>query len=190
MKIAQEPVEPIDHPAALLSELVPPIGQQPEHHGVVFGSHPPQVGSALGHRGHGPGVDAVGLPPVAPVELAGPGGERGRDVDHDLAGGDELLGEQAPQAVGPLDGPCPLGPALGPSPQPSPGGRVGRHPQLAVDLPGLVERHGGVRGLVGIDPDGDHVRLLPAGPDGWDRGGHPEFKEAIHASIEPRHGGR
>jgi len=71
---------------------------------VVLGSYPTQIRAALGHPGHGLRVDPVGLPAVASVELPRPCGKHRRDVDHDLAGGDELLGEQVAEAVRALDG--------------------------------------------------------------------------------------
>lgn len=113
-QIAKQPMKPVDHPPALCGELVPAVGQQSEHTGVVLGSHPTQIRAALGHRGHGLRVDPVGLPTVASVELPRPCGKHRRDVDHDLAGGDELLGEQVAEAVRALDGPGPLGPVLRP----------------------------------------------------------------------------
>ena len=185
-EIAKQPMEPVHHPSALRDELVPAVGEQPEHPGVILRSHPTQGGGALGHPRHGLGVDPVGLPPMASVELASPCGQRGGDVEDDLAGGDELLGEQVAQPVGALDRPDPLGPPLGPSAKPSTCAPVDLDPKLGEDLPGLIEGHGGVRRLVGIDPNGDHGPLLPAGSNGGYRGGQPEFQEAVHASIEPR----
>jgi hypothetical protein len=49
MQIAQQPMEPIDHPSALCGQLVSPVGEQPEHCAVVLADHPPQVGVVLGH---------------------------------------------------------------------------------------------------------------------------------------------
>jgi len=156
-------MKPVDDPPALCGELVPAVRQQPEHPGVVLGSHPTQIGAALGYRGDGLGVDPVGLPAVAPVELARPCGKHRRDVDHDLAGGNELLGEQVAQAVRALDRPGALGPVAGPALEPRQGGLVRRHSQLAQHVAGFIQCHGRVRRLVRIDPDGDHVSLLLKG---------------------------
>jgi hypothetical protein len=74
VRIPEQPVEPVDHPPTLRGKLIPSVRQEPEHAGVVFGGHPSQVGTALSR--HGPRIDAVGLAPVASVELACTCGKR------------------------------------------------------------------------------------------------------------------
>ncbi len=61
-------MEPVDHPSALCGQLGSPVGEQPQHCGVVLADHPPQVGVVLAYRGHAVRVDAVGLAAVAAAE--------------------------------------------------------------------------------------------------------------------------
>ncbi len=87
-----------------------------------------------------------------------------------------------------LDHPGALGPRAGPALEPREGRLVGRDSQLAEYVAGFIQCHGGVRGLVRIDPDRDHVRASSsrAARTVGHRGGQPELQEAVHASIEPR----
>jgi hypothetical protein len=93
MEIAEEPMEPVDHPSALCGQLVSPVREQPQYSAVVLADHPPQVGVALGHRGHALRIDDIGLAPVATAEQASPCGEARGHVNHGLPAGDQLLGE-------------------------------------------------------------------------------------------------
>jgi len=68
MEVAEQPMEPVDHPSALCGQLGSPVGEQPQHCGVVLADHPPQVGVVLAYRGHAVRVDAVGLAAVAAAE--------------------------------------------------------------------------------------------------------------------------
>jgi len=61
-------MEPVDYPSALCGQLGSPVGEQPQHCGVVLADHPPQVGVVLAYRGHAVRVDAVGLAAVAAAE--------------------------------------------------------------------------------------------------------------------------
>jgi hypothetical protein len=160
MQIAEQPMEPIHHPSTLCGQLVSAVGEQPEDSALVLANHPPKVGVVLCYRGHAVRVDAIGLAPVAAAEQARPCGKRGGHVDHGLPGGDQLLGEQVAEAAGALDRPGALGPVAGPALEPRQGALVGRHSQLAEHVAGFIQCHGGVRRLVRIDPDGDHVSLL------------------------------
>lgn len=63
-------MERVDHPAALLGQLVAAVGQEPQHRAVVLGADAAQVELALGHPGDAGGIDAVGLASVAAGEQA------------------------------------------------------------------------------------------------------------------------
>jgi hypothetical protein len=41
MEVTQQPVEPVDHPAALGGQLVAPLGEQPQNAAVVFARDAP-----------------------------------------------------------------------------------------------------------------------------------------------------
>ena len=66
-----------------------------------------QPSVAQGDDGGRAGVVAVGLVAVIVVQQSHPGGQLRWHVDHLLAGGDELLGEQRAGPGGALDGPQP-----------------------------------------------------------------------------------
>jgi hypothetical protein len=67
--------------------------------------------------GHGDrhGVVGVALAAVAGRQQPHPGGQLGGHVEDRFPLADQLLGEPAAQAAGTLNGPAPLGPALGPA---------------------------------------------------------------------------
>jgi hypothetical protein len=156
MEVAEQSVESVDHGATALGELVTAVGQEPQHSAVVLGSDPAQARLALGDPRHAGSVDRVGLAAVASSEQAGPGRQRRRHVQDRLPVRDELLRQEMAETAGALHGPDPFGPALGPAQKPLEH-RLGRdHADLTEQATVLVERDGGMRRLVGIDPDGDH----------------------------------
>ena len=118
VQLAQQSVQPVDGAAALGGQLVAAIGEQPQHGAVVIGADAGEVVAVLGDDRDAARVDAVALASVAAVQHADLGGQRRRDVDHGLAGGDELLGQQAPEPAGTLDRPDALRPARRPGEQP------------------------------------------------------------------------
>jgi len=156
MEVAEQAMEPVDHGAARLGELVSAIGQQPQHGAVVLGSDAAQARLALGHLRHAGSVDRIGLPAVASSEQASPGRQRRRHVQHRLPVRDELLREKVAETAGAFHGPDPFRPALGPAQEPFEHRLGCDHAQLSEQTTFFVERDGGVRRLVRIDPDGDH----------------------------------
>jgi hypothetical protein len=152
MEVSEQAMEPVDHGAARLGELVSAIGQQPQHGTLVLGSDAAQARLALGHPRHAGSVDRIGLAAVASSEQASPGRQRRRHVQHHLLVRDELLREKVAETGGAFDGPDPFGPAQ----EPFEHGFGRDHAQLTEHATFFVERDRSVRRLVGIDPDGDH----------------------------------
>ena len=140
--------------------------------------------------GHRPGVVGVVLVRRPGRQQPHPGAQLGLHVEHPLARGHQLLGQQVAQAPGALDRPGPLRPGRCPRHQPPGLGRRGAHPQLAQRLLGLVDRHRGVRGLVRVDTDHHccHQRLLIIVRDRGPWRACLISVLAARASFEPRHG--
>jgi hypothetical protein len=143
-QVAQEPVQAVDRAPPFGRQLVAAIRQQPEHGDVIIRADGQKVGAVLGDGGDAAGVDAVGLAAVTGLQHAGARGQRRGHVEHGLAGGDELLGEQAPETAGAFDGPHPLRPAGRPAAQACEHRTVGADAQLAERDAAGVERDGGV----------------------------------------------
>src|ERR1035437_8807307 len=179
MQITEQAVEPVDHPTALPGQLVTSVGQEPQHGAVVLGSDPAQVRLALGHPRHAGSVDSIGLAPVASSEEAGPGRQGRRHVQHGLLARDEPLGKEMTETRGTFDGPDPFGPALRPAQEPFEHGLVRWTSQLAEDATCFIERDRGVRRLVGIDADGDHLVPPRTARTMEHRGGQPEFEGSV-----------
>ena len=129
---------------ALAGEVVTTIGQHAQDDGLVVGHH--GIQASVAERGDRSGQGVIGV-----VLLRAPGAEhphacrQGRwHVDDVLAGGDELLGQQAAQAPGGLDGPPPLREALGPRQQLVALSARGLHPDGAKRYFIVVDGHGRV----------------------------------------------
>jgi hypothetical protein len=90
----------------------------------------------------------------------GPGGQQPHpgtqlrlDIQHPLAHGDQLLGQQMPQPAGAFDRPGPLRPGRRPRQQALRLAGRGVDPQLAEPLLRRADRHHGVRSLVRVHAD-------------------------------------
>jgi len=151
-------VQPVDGAAALGGQLVAAIGEQPQQRAVVIGADGGEVVAVLGDDRDAARVDAVALAPVPALQHPDLGGQRRRDIDHGLAGSDQLLGQQAPEPAGAFDRPDTLRPAARPGEQAAECRAVRGQPQLAERFAAAVERGRGVRALVRVDADGDHGR--------------------------------
>jgi hypothetical protein len=146
-------MEPADDLVAGPGKITMALGPHLQHDGVAIDGH---LLAALGpqrrHR-HRPGIVRVGLVRVAGLQQPDPGSQLGLHIQHPLAGGDQLLGQQPAQPAGAFHRPGPLRPGLRPGNQLPGLVRAGPHPQLAQRLLGRADRHRGVRALMRVDPD-------------------------------------
>jgi hypothetical protein len=104
----------------------------------------PQSGVAQRHDRGCPGVVRVGLVGTAGVEQPDPGRQCRGDIDHDLAGGDQLLGQQRAEPGGCLDGPGAGLEVGGELEQPLPLAPIGHDPKLVDDGLAAVEYRRGM----------------------------------------------
>ena len=100
-------------------------------------------------------VSGVALAAVPDWQHSHPGGQLGRHVQDLFAVADQPLGHGSPDTVDALDRPAALRPAAGPPAQLLIAVQGGGDTLLAEQLAVLVERGGGVGGLVRVDPDRD-----------------------------------
>jgi hypothetical protein len=125
-----------------------------KHHRLIFDTDLPQpAGAASGDR-HRAGVIGIGLAPVTGRQHPNPGGQLGRHIHHPLPVRHQLLGEGPADAMRALHRPGPLRPAAGPLAQALVAGAAGWKALVAQQLAALVERGGGMGGLVRVDADG------------------------------------
>ena len=113
----------------------------------------------------------VGLVAAFGVEQPHPRRQLRWHIEHRLAGRDELLRQQRAGAGRAFDRPTPR---LEPRRERAAADRVAcdrAHPDLADELLVRVEHRRGVRSLVWIDSDDEHLNLLDGLPDGIRRGG-------------------
>jgi hypothetical protein len=108
-------------PAAL---LVPPAGhvgvpfrQQPADRHVIGRAHHRQRRRVQRGQRHRAGVVRIGLGRLTGPQHPHPRGQRGGHIDHRLAGGHQLLGEQVAQPAGALHRPRPSPRTIGPRQQ-------------------------------------------------------------------------
>ena len=152
-QVAQYRMQTADDLGAQAAQVPAALGPQLEHGGMVLGGDRAQVLGAKSGNGHGTGVVGVVLIDVAGGQQPHARAQFGLHVQHSFARRDQLLGQQVAEATGTFDGPGPLGPLGRPRQQPL--DLVGRraHPQLAERSLLVIDRHGRVRGLVGVDTD-------------------------------------
>jgi hypothetical protein len=104
----------------------------------------PQSGVAQRDDRGCPSVVGVGLVGAAGVEEPDPGRQGRGDINHGLAGGNELLGEQRAELAGRLDGPRAGFEVGGEAEQPLPLAPVGDDPKLADNGLATVQYRRGV----------------------------------------------
>jgi hypothetical protein len=140
------------------ADLVPPPGQvgvilghQTQHGAMVLDRHRGQHRSMHRRDRHRTGVVGIVLVRLTRRQHPHPGGQRGGNVQHHLAGSDKLLGQQIAQPVGRLDRPRPRLEWRRPRQQLLHLPATSPHPQAGQLVLGRVERGRGVRTLVRVD---------------------------------------
>jgi hypothetical protein len=90
------------------AQIAMSLHQQLQHSGVVIEHHPAE--RLVAERGDrdGAGIVRIVLLRLARTQQSCAGRQHRRNVDHDLAGGDELLGEEIAEPAGGLDRPHPI----------------------------------------------------------------------------------
>ena len=152
-KVGQHGVQPTHGLGPQPGEVVVAVGQHAQDDGVVVGRDGVEATVAQGGHGGGQGVVGVILLRLARAEHPHARRQRRRNVDHVLAGRDQLLGQQVAQATGGLDGPPPLREPFGPLEELDALAPAGPDLQLAQEDFVAVDGHGRVRAFVGIHAD-------------------------------------
>ena len=130
-----------------------PLGPHLQHRPVVIGDHLAADRGPQRRDRHRQGIVRVVLVRVPGLQQPHPGRQLRLHIQDPLAGGDELLGQQAPQAGGALDRPGPLRPRRRP-PDELPGlASGGPDPELAQRLFCRADHHRRVRALVRVHAD-------------------------------------
>jgi hypothetical protein len=140
-----------------LVRVVVPLGQQAKDRGLVLGFNGPQVLAEQSNLGDVQGVGWVGLAVAAGGKQASPRGQGGGNVHNVFPCGGELLSKGSAQAAGTFHCEAALGPLLAPPHQLPEGAGVDDKAPLADLVVRRIDDNCGVRGLVGVDPNGDHA---------------------------------
>ena len=132
--------------------------EQREHRRVVLARDRCRVALQRGDTRRCRSVDHVGLAATPTRQLTHPRGCRARHVEHDLVAGDEPLREMTAQTTGALDRPAPIAELARPAQQLAIARQRRLDPQRCDRrVRRWIDRRGGVRALVRVDPD-DHAR--------------------------------
>jgi hypothetical protein len=146
-------MQPADGLVAGPGQVTMPFSPGLQHYGVVLGEHRARGLRPQRRNRHRPGIIRVVLVRVTGFEQPHPGSQLGRHIHHLLTGGDQLLGQQAPQPGRALHRPGPLRPAGRPRHQPLRLRRAGPYPHPAQRMLARADRDRGVRALVRVNPN-------------------------------------
>jgi hypothetical protein len=140
----QQRLQTTDRLSAQSGEVVVAVRQQTQHRSVINRDDVPQSGVAQCDDRGCPGVVRVGLVGAAGVEQPDLGRRCRGGIEHGLAGGDQLLGQQRAEPGGCLDG-SGAGLEVGRElEQPLPLALVGHDPKLVDDGLAAVEYRRGM----------------------------------------------
>jgi hypothetical protein len=143
-QVAQHRVQPAGDLVAGPGKITMPLRPDLQHRGVTVGDHRTlSPGTQRRHR-DGQGIVGVALAGVLGVQQPHPRGQLGLHIQHPLAGGDQLLGQQVAQPRRALHRPDPVRPGSRPGDQLPGLSRAGADPHLAQRLLGRGHRHRGV----------------------------------------------
>ena len=96
-ELGKERVQPTDHPRPLPPEITVALGQQPQDLAVIGRFNRSQSRCPQRSDGDRVGIVGVVLVGASRGQHPDPGSQGGRDVEHLLAPGHELLGQQVAQ---------------------------------------------------------------------------------------------
>jgi hypothetical protein len=152
-ELGEQGMKPARSPVPSPTQIGVALGQQPQHPSVIRSSHRRETRRAQRRDRHREGVVGIVLVGAARTQDPHPGRQRRRHVQHVLAGGHELLGQQIPESAGRLDRPRPLFEGRRPLEQLVELATTRPHLQLRKLCFVAVDHDRGVRPLVGIDTD-------------------------------------
>ncbi len=152
-QLAQHGVEPAGDLVAGPRQVPVPLGPHLQNRGVIAGCHLPPGLGAQRRDGHRQRVAGVVLVRVTRLQQPHPGGQPGGHIQHPLADGHQLPGQQMPQPARALHRPGPLRPRRRPRHQLLRLSHRRADPQLTQRLFACTDRHRGMRALVRVDPD-------------------------------------
>jgi len=109
-EFGEQPVQPVEDLRAAAGQLVPPVGQQPQHGQVLIDLQLPKPAGAQRDHDDGVRVVRVALAGVAGVEHPDAGGQLRRHVPYPLTVGEQPLRQRPAGAVGALHRPRPVRP--------------------------------------------------------------------------------
>jgi hypothetical protein len=148
-------MEPAHDPGPGGDEIPVPIRPEPQHSTVISLGDRTKPPMPQRHHRRRAGVMTVGLVPA--VQQPRPRRERRRHIHHGLTRRDQLLGQQRTPSRRRLDRPGPRREPGSERQQLIALARSGLNAQLAQQLLVTVERRRGVRPLVRVDPDHEHL---------------------------------
>lgn len=182
-QVPQDGVQAVRGAGALVDQVIVSLGQQSEDRGLVLRGDLAQVGSEKGDLSDVQRVGRVGLAVIAGRQETGPGRQGRGHIDKVLVRSGQLLGGRPPEPDDAFDGEATLGPLLAPAHQLTEGFGVDDGLPLANLVACGIDREGGVRGLVGVDSDGDHARPDQVLGGAEVCGGHPDLKVRSHTFM-------
>jgi hypothetical protein len=109
-QLAQHGVQPAGDLGAGAAQVPVALGPHLQHRRMIIGMHLAAGGRTQRRDGHRPGIVGVVLVHRPSSQQPHPGAELGLDIQDPLTRGQELLGQQVPQAARALDRPGPLWP--------------------------------------------------------------------------------
>jgi hypothetical protein len=137
------------------------VGQQAQHHPLfVVDRHDVQRRGSPGHDRRRASVVGIALVDPASFQQPHPSRQLRRDIDHVLAGTDELLSQHRPQPARPLHRPGARLEPLRPGQQAAALMTIGVDTDRVEHRLGTVDHDRRVRPLMRIDPDNEH-HVLP-----------------------------
>ena len=155
-EFGEQPVQPVEGLRAAAGQLVPPVGQQPQHRQVLVDLQLAKAAGPQRHHDDGVRVVRVALAGMSGVEHPDAGGQLGWHVEDPLAVGEQPRRHRPASAIGALHRPRPARP-LPAVPQHRPvAAGIGAEPAgREQHLPLVADLDRG-RGLMRIHPD-DHA---------------------------------
>ena len=88
-QLGQQPVQSVEDLRSAAGQLVPAVGQQPQHRQVLIDLQLPQAAGAQRHHDDGMRVVGVALAGVPGVEHSDAGGQLGRHIEDLLTVGEQ-----------------------------------------------------------------------------------------------------